>query len=109
MIFLCEHETQGLAYQEALSSGVPVLAWDRGGDWRDPSYFPRVRFGPVSSVPYWDERCGERFESEVDFRDRLDLFFEKLRSSQYRPRDFILENLTLDLAARNYCRLVELA
>ena len=30
MIFICEHETQGLAYQEALSSNVPVLAWDEG-------------------------------------------------------------------------------
>ena len=28
MIFLCEHETQGIAYQEALSSDVPILAWD---------------------------------------------------------------------------------
>jgi hypothetical protein len=29
LIFLCEHETQGLAYQEALSANVPVLAWTR--------------------------------------------------------------------------------
>ncbi len=40
MIFLCEHETQGLAYQQALSCNVPILAWDRGGYWRDPEYFP---------------------------------------------------------------------
>src|SRR5205807_3511959 len=38
MIFLCEHESQGLAYQEALSSGVPILAWDQG--WcLDPNRF----------------------------------------------------------------------
>ncbi len=30
LIFLCEHETQGLAYQEALATGIPVLAWDEG-------------------------------------------------------------------------------
>src|SRR5262249_429032 len=35
MLFLCEHETQGLAYQEALASNVPVLAWDNGF-WLDP-------------------------------------------------------------------------
>jgi hypothetical protein len=62
MIFLCEHETQGLAYQQALSCGVPILAWDRGGYWQDPAYYPhKVRFGPVTSVPYWDERCGMKF------------------------------------------------
>lgn len=30
IIFLCEHESQGLAYQECLSSNVPILAWDQG-------------------------------------------------------------------------------
>ncbi len=51
MIFLCEHETQGLAYQQALSCNVPVLAWDRGdGYWqKDPAYYPeKVKFQPVS-------------------------------------------------------------
>lgn len=28
MIFLCEHESQRLAYQEYLSCSVPVLAWE---------------------------------------------------------------------------------
>ncbi|MGC8059577.1 hypothetical protein ACP3WF_24070, partial [Salmonella enterica] len=40
MVFLCEHESQGIACQQALSSGVPVFAWDRGGPWQDPKYFP---------------------------------------------------------------------
>jgi hypothetical protein len=35
MLFLCEHETRGLAYQEALASNVPILAWDTGF-WLDP-------------------------------------------------------------------------
>jgi glycosyltransferase involved in cell wall biosynthesis len=53
MIFLCEHETQGIAYQQALSCNVPILAWDRGGPWQDPAYFPdKVVFEPVTSVPY---------------------------------------------------------
>src|SRR5262249_1522495 len=29
MVFLCEHETQGLAYQQALACDVPIFAWDR--------------------------------------------------------------------------------
>ena len=28
MIFLCQNESQGIAYQQALSCGVPVFAWD---------------------------------------------------------------------------------
>ncbi|MGY3148512.1 glycosyltransferase involved in cell wall biosynthesis [Bradyrhizobium sp. USDA 3397] len=48
MIFLCQSESQGIAYQQALSCGVPVFAWDPGGPWRDPDYYPhRVQFAPV--------------------------------------------------------------
>jgi hypothetical protein len=103
MIFLCEHETQGLAYQQALSCGVPILAWDRGGFWQDPSYYPhKVKFGPVSSVPYWDDRCGMRFEVVVEFPRRLMEFSGKLDQGGFQPRSYILENLTLEKCAGEY-------
>lgn len=108
MIFLCEHETQGIAYQQALASGVPILAWDRGGEWRDPSYHPhRVRFGPVTSVPYWDARCGLTFADAAWFGDRLDEFLSALDAGRFSPRSYILENLTLERAARAYLAHVE--
>ena len=108
MVFLCEHETQGIAYQQALSSGVPILAWDQGGPWRDPSYFPdRVVFGPVTSVPYWDSRCGERFADAGQFPSRLRHFLEGVQAGRYCPRDYILEHLTLAQCARRYVGHVE--
>lgn len=110
MVFLCEHETQGIAYQQALSAGVPILAWDRGGPWQDPSFYPRVVFEEVSSVPYWDERCGERFRTVGEFDAQLDVFIERLGRGAYDPRQYILDNLTLEMAARAYLeqlRIVE--
>ncbi len=107
MLFLCEHETQGIAYQQALSCGVPILAWDRGGDWQDPSYFPhRVQFGPVSSVPYWDDRCGLRFKDLSEFSSTLECFLDQLNDQQFNPRAYILENLTLAKAAEQYLQMV---
>lgn len=104
MIFLCEHETQGIAYQQALSCDVPILAWDRGGYWEDPAYFPhKVTFQPVTSVPYWDERCGEKFKDSAEFPEVLATFWEGVRAQRFRPRDYILENLTLEKCAREYC------
>lgn len=103
MVFLCEHETQGIAYQQALACGVPLLAWDRGGEWRDPQYHPeRVRFGPVSSVPYWDERCGTKFTDATGFAAALDSFWSDVKAARHRPRDYILENLTLEKCALHY-------
>ncbi|MBA2744376.1 MAG: glycosyltransferase [Chthoniobacterales bacterium] len=108
MIFLCEHETQGIAYQQALSSGIPILAWDRAGYWEDPSFFPeKVQFAPVSSVPYWDHRCGEKFADAADVRSKLERFLDAMASGQYAPRDYILENLTLEHCARRYVEIVK--
>lgn len=106
MIFLCEHETQGIAYQQALSAGVPILAWDRGGPWKDPEYFPdRVDFQPVSSVPYWDERCGRRFDGFASFGDEWSGFWEGCLSGRFQPRDYIVENLTLEICAQRYLEI----
>ena len=107
MIFLCEHETQGIAYQQALSCGVPIFAWDRGGPWLDKSYYPhRVEFGPVSSVPYWDVRCGEKFAGMEDFAEGLDSFWSGVKNGRFSPRDYVLENLTLEQCARSYVDIV---
>jgi glycosyltransferase involved in cell wall biosynthesis len=103
MIFLCEHETQGLAYLQALSCGVPILAWDRGGCWQDPSYFPHnVKFQPVVSVPYWDSRCGRTFASIDAFDDAWDRFWDEAQSGRFDPRSYVVENLTLEQCARQY-------
>lgn len=103
MIFLCEHETQGIAYQQALSAAVPILAWDRSGFWEDPAFFPhQIRYGPVSSVPYWDERCGIKFASADEFGDKLDEFMDRMSRGAFSPRDYIVENLTLEKCASRY-------
>ncbi|MBA3486027.1 MAG: glycosyltransferase family 1 protein [Lysobacter sp.] len=106
MIFLCEHETQGIAYQQALACDVPILAWDQRGPWRDPSYFPgKVVFSPVTSVPYWDERCGARFADAQDFPEQWRRFKAAVAAGDYHPRDYILENLTLAQCARRYVEI----
>lgn len=110
MIFLCEHETQGIAYQQALSCGVPILAWDRQGPWRDPSYYPhKVLYEPVTSVPYWDDRCGLRFSGNSEFESYWDKFWNGVRRSGYAPRNYILENLTLEQCASQYLEISEMA
>lgn len=103
MVFLCEHETQGFAYLQALSSGVPVLAWDRGGYWRDPTMFPHaVKFKPVTSVPYFDFRCGEKFLDMNEFSQRLPKFLNNISVSYYKPREYVVENFDLAERANAY-------
>ena len=106
MIFLCEHETQGLAYQQALSCGVPIIVWDRGGPWSDPAYFPhKAVFEPVTSVPYWDDRCGQKFSDFVEFELVWNTFWADVKNARFNPRAYILENLTLEKCAQNYVEI----
>jgi len=104
VIFLCEHETQGSAYQQILATNTPILAWDREGYWQDPYYYPdKVKYKPVSSVPYWDERCGIKFAGALDFKEKLQFFITRL--NEFKPRDYILQNLTLEICAEKYMQI----
>jgi len=107
LLFVCEHETQGLACEEAMAAGVPVLAWDPG-EWADPR---RVAWGipvtPATSVPYFDERCGERFRDLDAFPAALAQLRDGLDAGRYAPRDYVLEHLTLEVCARRYIALLD--
>ena len=105
MLFLCEHESQGLACQECLASGVPVLAWDQGC-CLDPNRFawgePEI---PATSIPYFDERCGLQFRNIDEFAERLTEFLD--RGVSLAPRDYILDNLTLEKCSRRYLQILD--
>jgi hypothetical protein len=103
LVFICEHETQGIAYQEALASNVPILAWDQGY-WLDPQA-ARYEAAPVraSSVPYFSSQCGEKFQGLDDFSAAVDRFLGRLGS--YEPRRYVEGHLTLAHSARRYLEL----
>lgn len=107
LVFLSPGETQGIAYLEALSAGLPVLAWNPGR-WLDPA---RRTHGltdwPAHSVPYFDERCGETFGETRGFGPAFDLFWARRNEGVYRPREFVLETLTLEKGAKAYVDLLE--
>ena len=100
MVFLVEHESQGFACQECLSCNVPIFAWDQGL-WLDPL---RLKYNrpivPATSVPFFDERCGMKFKHFEEFEKSFPLFLDKVLSNQFSPREYILENLTLEKSAK---------
>lgn len=100
LLFLCEHETQGLAYQEAMACNVPVLAWDNGF-WLDPQR-PKFEPDPVpaSSVPYFSPACGERFRDADELPRALDTFLA--RRPRYAPRRYVQQHLSYESSARTY-------
>ncbi len=102
MIFLCEHETQGMAYQEALASNVPLIAWDHGW-WSDPvwqAYSEKPI--PATSVPMFSNKCGEKFKMASEFPAVFEKFWKNL--SNYKPRDYVKKELSLKESAKLYVK-----
>ena len=87
-------ESQGIAVQEIMSMGVPIIAWDIK-EWLDQGEAYRV---PATSIPYWDERCGEVFFNI----DELDMTFSKFyaKLDEYNPKAFIKDNLSFECSVK---------
>lgn len=102
MVFMCEHETQGIAYHEALASNVPIIAWDYGW-WTDPVW-PLYLESPAraSSVPNFSHECGVRFKMIDGFASAFDRFWSNV--NDYSPRRYIENELSFEKTAKLYAK-----
>ena len=87
-------ESQGIAVQEIMSMGVPIIAWDIK-EWLDQGESYRV---PATSIPYWDERCGEVFFNIDDLEVTFSKFYATL--DKYDPKAFIKDNLSFECSVK---------
>lgn len=102
-IFVDAHESQGFAVEEAMSCNLPLLVWSvRDMNQEYGSSYPSI---PATTVPYWDERCGEVFYTKDEFEGAFNRLTSKLET--YRPREYILENLSLEVCANHFKKLIE--
>ena len=87
-------ESQGIAVQEIMSMGVPIIACDIK-EWLDQGEAYRV---PATSIPYWDERCGEVFFNIEDLEVTFSKFYATL--DKYDPKAFIKDNLSFECSVK---------
>ena len=87
-------ESQGIAVQEIMSMGVPIIAWDLK-EWLDQGEAYRV---PATSIPYWDERCGEKFYSIDKLEETFDNFYARI--NDYDPKAYVKENLSFESSVK---------
>jgi hypothetical protein len=101
MFVLDAHESQGFALQEAMSCNVPLLVVDamsmydeKSDDGINSTYdFLKPKKILATSVPYWSDECGIKInESEID--NNLSHFIDKIISSIYTPREYIIRTLS---------------
>ena len=90
-IVLDAYETQGFAIEEALSADVPLFVWDCRTMLQDYNSVQKDIL--CTSIPYWDDRCGEKVYTLGQFDLEFPNFLSKLTT--YEPRQYILENLSV--------------
>jgi len=96
-------ESQGIALQEALASGLPIVVLDAKSlfdvevenkkgyfDYHVPRELEKLE---VTSAPYFDERCGVKITSLSQMKEAIHMALESIEA--FRPREFIEENLSL--------------
>lgn len=97
-IWIGSHESQGFALNEALSCNVPLLVWNvtlRSQEWPLKSEYKNVKSN-VTTIPYWDNSCGEYFYSFDKFEETFNKFINNLELGLYKPREFIINNLSIE-------------
>ena len=100
--WLDAHESQGFALQEALSCNVPLLVWNITS--MNQEYGQNYPDIPATTIPYWDEKCGEFFYNSEELEKTFDTFMSKI--NDYKPRDYILENLSIKMCEQKFMNLV---
>lgn len=101
-IVLGRHESQGFAIEEALSCNVPLLVWSVTSMNQETGIdYPPVK---ATTVPYWDERCGEVFTDQEELAPSYDTFISRLE--EYKPRDYIIETLSVEPCAKRFMELL---
>jgi len=93
-------ESQGIAYMQILSTNTPCYVFNKTS-WTAEDKSITV---PATSIPYWDERCGSA-SNDVDLK-HFEEFLEKLNT--FSPREYILENHTLEKSAKKYYNLLRI-
>lgn len=101
-IILDAHESQGFAIEEALACNVPLLVWNAKVMCQE--YGSKYPNHPCSSIPYWNEQCGEVFYDKEELNEVYERFINKLDT--YEPRKYILENLSVEVCAKNLQNLI---
>lgn len=94
-ILLTKTETQGIAYMQLLSSGLPCFVFDKDiwDDYNDVA--------PATSSPYFSNLCGVKIDRKLIFQEKCELFFNFLNLLHtFDPRKYILDNHTLEISAK---------
>ncbi len=104
-VFISATESQGISMAEAWSMNVPTLVWDPQPKHPTPYDVHHYRtYTEISACPYLTNKTGATWKTTDDFKKLLqqDSLF-----SQFKPREWVLKNMTQEKSAELLASIVE--
>lgn len=108
-------ESQGIALQEIMSANLPLFVFDQIYVGESPNEYFRENL-KVTSVPYWAEMCGIKVPTDMYGMSKNHYLtipesasdFERFLAGliNFKPREFILQNLSLEKQAKEFVNLM---
>jgi len=93
-IIIDNTESQGIAIQEMMAVGKPLLVWDvKEWDYMGDEY--KI---PASSVPYWSDDCGEKFYYEDEFEFTFQKFYDRI--DRYNSKSLFNSQLSYKISMK---------
>jgi hypothetical protein len=77
---------------------VPLLVWNVKTMSDEYGYNSNYAAYPASTIPYWDNTCGEYFYNESELESTYELFISKIDT--YTPRKYIVEHVSMDVCEK---------
>ena len=104
-IILGAHESQGFAIEEALACNVPLIVWNATNMNQEVgANHPDV---PATSIPYWDQRCGEYFTKWEEWDNCFNTFLLGIKTKKYKPMEFVIDKLSAKPCAERLLKLLQ--
>lgn len=100
MVTLDAWETQGIFLTEAWAKDVPTFCFDMEYFWREEYQCE----GKASSCPFLSDKTGIRWKNIDELKYILENFCEQ--KDIFSPRKWVEENMTIELAAKNFLELI---
>jgi hypothetical protein len=96
-IILDNTESQGIAVEEIMSCNLPLFVIDKT-TWE----YKGVKCN-ATSIPYWSDECGIKIDNFDCFNKYFNQFLTQINN--YKPRNYILNNLRLEIQAKKLYEL----
>ena len=107
MVAVTDQEAQGIFLSEAWALDVPTLCYEQGYyTWKNALGGEDLTYYATSACPYLTSETGVKFSNLDEFRQlikHIDFII-----NQTSPRNWILNNMTDEISARNFLDILQL-